>query len=97
MSYVANGTSANVSPRACLQKVQGRPDAELVAAARGGALRALQVLGARGWTLAALDALPFGLAAPLHEALQLLRDCPPPGARAAYVVVSGPRAAWARR
>ena len=46
----------------------------------GGGLQLLHLLGARRWTLADVDTLPYGVAAPLHEALQLLRDCTPPGA-----------------
>ena len=63
----------------CAQKVQSRADEELVAAHRSGSLQVLQQLGQLRWSLAELDTLPFGLAVPLQEALQLLRDCPPSG------------------
>lgn len=65
--------------RSELQRVSGAPEDELVATHRHHCLQVLQQLGSFGWTLATLDTLPLGFAVPIHEALQLLRDHPPPG------------------
>jgi hypothetical protein len=74
-----------------VQRVEQRPNDELVSAAQPHSLQVLQQLGNFGWTLAVLDTLPFGLAVPLHEALQLLRDNPPAGASNCGTFIDAPR------
>jgi hypothetical protein len=46
-----------------------------------GRLEVLNMLGDQGWDLVELETLPFGIALPIHEALQSLREHPPTGAR----------------
>ena len=80
--------SADATCYVALQRTQGKGDAELADAHRRTAAALLQQLGAAGLTLAQMETLPFGIAVPIHEALQLLRDSPPASTLShAFVVV----------
>jgi hypothetical protein len=84
--------SSNSAGRLLMQKIQGRPDSELVAAHYCGSLQVLRLLGSLGWSLTDLDTVPYGFAVPVHEALQLLRDSPPSGT--CPLILTLPQQTW---
>lgn len=53
---------------------------EVDAARRRGSLEILNLLGDLEWQLMDIDCLSFGIALPIHGALQGLREDPPAGA-----------------
>ena len=63
-----------------MQATQGKSEAELAEAHRRNCEAMLQHLGRAHWTTADMETLPFGVAVPLHEGLQLQRDSPPASA-----------------
>ena len=62
--------------------VQMVEDKDVAAVQRRRGLEVLHLLGDLDWQLMDIDCLPFGIALPIHGAIQILREDPPAGVHA---------------
>ena len=71
------------------QVIAKAPELALVAAHDQGSLQLVKLLGSLKWGLSDLESLPFGIAVPIHQALQALQQRPPTSLSPAEYVLIG--------
>lgn len=68
---------------------------DVAAVQRRGSLEILNLLGDLDWQLMDIDCLPFGIALPIHGAVQILREDPPAGVHDLHrIIIVSKRPVW---